>query len=371
MNFPDPRPFFMDLIDPRRDGGNKLHKLTDILFIILAATLSGTEDLVHTEEWACVNEPWLRRYIELPNGVPSHDTMNDVLNRINHKEFSWMLASWAETELPSLAGEQIAIDGKTLRGSRTAGEAAHIVSAWACKGQVVLAQETVQEKSNEITAIPPLLSLMEIKGATVTADAMGCQTAIAEVVVASGADYVLAVKDNQPNLYEDVQAQLDAKIEAGQLPSFQTIDKDHGRLEIRRYYLSSELDGIRNKRNWHGLAAIGTVESVREILGKDEKPSVERRYFISTVTDLPKFAENVRGHWSTENQQHWVLDVQFGEDKNRTHKNAAKNLAVIRRMSLNLLRRDLQDKRSVRLRRLVAMMKDSYREELLFGTAAA
>jgi predicted transposase YbfD/YdcC len=370
MTFPDPRPYFKELHDPRREGGRKLHRLDDILFIMLVASLCGIEDVASMEEWAYEKEPWLRQHLELPNGIPSHDTMTDVLHRINPKEFCWMLTAWVETALPNLAGEQIAIDGKTLRGSGTAKEAVHIVSAWACRGHIVLAQEIIDEKSNEITAVPPLLSLLEIEGATVTADAMGCQRAIAEVIHASGAGYVLAVKDNQPKLCEDVQSSLDAKVACGALQPLRTLDKDHGRVEVRKYYLSTDLQGIRNAKDWHGLAAIGMVESTREIIGKGLEPSVERRYFISTVTDLPKFAELVRGHWSTENRQHWVLDVQFREDDNTLSKKAAKNLAVIRRMSLNLLRREPNEKRSTKRRKLHAMLDDSYREELLFGSCS-
>lgn len=369
MTFPDPRPYFKELHDPRREGGRKLHKLEDILFIMLAATLCGVEDIASMEDWAYEKESWLRQHLELPNGIPSHDTMTDLLHRINPKEFSWMLTAWVETALPCLAREQIAIDGKTLRGSRTAKEAVHIVSAWACQGHVVLAQEIVDEKSNEITAVPPLLSLLEIEGATVTADAMGCQRAIAELIHASGAGYVLAVKDNQPKLCEDVQSLLDAKVSSGVLQPLRTLDKGHGRVEVRKYYLSTELEGIRNAKDWHGLMAIGMVESTREILGKDQKSSVERRYFISTVTDLPKFAEFVRGHWSIENRQHWVLDVHFREDANVLSKRAAKNLAVIRRMGLNLLRPAPDEKRSTKRRKLHAMLDDSYREKLLFGSS--
>lgn len=322
------------------------------------------------EDWAHEQEPWLRQHLELRNGIPSHDTMTDLLHRINPREFSWMLTSWVEAELPNLIGEQIAIDGKTLRGSRSAKEAVHIVSAWACQRQVVLAQEAVSEKSNEITAIPPLLSLLELEGATVTADAMGCQREIAEVIHAAGADYVLAVKENQPKLHEDIQSSLDVKLADGGLPSLRLAEKDHGRFETRTYYLSTELDGIRNAKAWKGIVAIGMVESRREILGKEQEPSVERRYFISSIADLAKFAELVRGHWSIENRQHWILDVQFREDENRLSKTAAKNLAVIRRMGLNLLRRDVQDKRSTRRRKIHAMLNVAYRETLLFGSPA-
>ena len=371
MNFPDPRPHFENIKDPRRNSRLKLHKLGDILFILLAGLICGVESITEIEEWAYEKEAWLRQYLELPNGIPSHDTINDILHRINPKEFSRMLTQWVATDLQSLAGLHIAVDGKTLRGSRTAQESVHIVTAWVCQERVVIAQEIVSEKSNEITAIPPVLSFIDIKGAAVTGDAMNCQKTIAEHINVCGADYVLAVKDNQPKLFEDIQSLLDTRMMSGELQSFQTREKGHGRVETRQYFLSTDLDGIRNAQEWPGLAAIGMVESRREVLGKDKKPSVERRYFISTVVNLPKFAELVRGHWSTENQQHWILDVQLREDEHQLHGKAAKNLAVLRRMSLNLLRRDQEDKRSTGRRRVRAMLDDAYRETLLFSIAIA
>lgn len=371
MTFPDPRPHFEKIKDPRRSSKLKLHKLEDILFILLAATICGMESIAAIEDWAYEKETWLRQYIELPNGIPSHDTINDVLHRIDPKEFSWMLTAWVESGLPNLAGQHIAIDGKTLRGSRTAQDVVHVVTAWVCEGRFVLAQEIVSEKSNEITAVPSLLSVVDIKGAAITGDAMNCQKQIAELIDACEANFVLAVKDNQPKLFEDIQSSLDEKIAAGTIKPLRTLDKGHGRVETRKYFLSTELDGIRNAKEWHGLAAIGMVESTREMIGKGKEPSVERRYFISTVTDLPKFAELVRGHWGIENRQHWTLDVQFREDEHQLRGNAAKNMAVIRRMSLNILRREPDEKLGSRRRKTRAMLDDTYREKLLFNFFAA
>lgn len=368
MNLPDPRPLLEKLTDPRRGGKCLLHPLTSILFIVLVATLCGVEDITNMEDWAEINEAWLRQYITLPNGIPSHDTIADVLHRLNPKEFAWMLTEWVEQGLTSLTVEQIALDGKTLRGSRTVNEVVHIVSAYACKGRMVLAQEAVSEKSNEITSALPVLSMLEVEGATITGDAMFCQKDITEFIVASDANYVFSVKDNQPKLHEDLQSSLEGKVLSGELKPLRTLDKDHGRIETRTYYLSSDLDGVRNVKVWHGLAAIGMVESKREIVGKNEAPSVERRYFISTITDLSKFAELVRGHWSIENSQHHVLDVQFHEDENQLSKTAAKNMAVVRRMALNLLRRHPVDKRSLRARKMRAAFDVAYREKVLFGS---
>lgn len=367
--FPDPQPYFLKLDDPRRETKNKLHKLGDILFIALAAVLSGIEDWANMEEWARRKEAWLRQYLELPNGIPSHDTISDVFSRLNFKQFSLAFVEWVEASLPTLNGQHIAIDGKTLRGSRDSEGADHVVGAFASAGRWALAQEAVREKSNEIDAIPRLLSLLEIKGATITIDAMGCQRGIAEVIVAAEADYILALKDNQPSLYADAQAKIDAAVEAATLPIHRTLDKDHGRIETRRYCILTDLTGIAGAQKWKGLKGIGMVESSREIIGKET--TVERRYYICSNPDLPHFAEHVRSHWAIE-AHHWILDVQFGEDKNRTRKDfSAKNLAVVRRMALNFLHadKDEKDKRSIRTRKMIALLDDNYRTALLSRAA--
>jgi len=367
--FPDPQPYFESLTDPRRETKKKLHKLGDIIFIVLCAILSGYTDWVSMEEFAKIKEEWLRKFIDLPNGTPSHDTLSDVFGRINPKQFAACFTKWAEIALPSLAGEQIAIDGKTLRGSSYYGEGAvHMMSAFATRARWVLTQSAVNEKSNEITAIPDLLSFLDIKGAVISIDAMGCQKSIAEQIIESKADYVLALKENQPKLYDAVKRHLDAEDEAGRLRDHETID--HGRrVEIRRYALCDKLEWLEQKDAWAGLAAIGMVESIRDVQGK---VSTERRYFITSITDAGRFAQTVRDHWAIENSEHWVLDVQFDEDRNRARKgHSAQNLALIRRMSLNMLRRDEHQKRSVKARQMRAALDDRYREQLIFGNIAA
>jgi len=362
---PDPRPYLADLDDPRRQTKNKLHALGDIVFIVLCAVLSGIEDWVGMEDFAQEKQDWLRTFIELPNGIPSHDTLSDVLGRIKPDQFTQLFTRWVEAALPTLAGEHVAIDGKTLRGSRDGEGTVHLMSAFASRARWVLTQRAVREKTNEITAIPELLSLLDLRGATVTIDAIGCQKTIAAQLTTAGADYVLSLKENQPALHGDVKLFLDTEVNAGKLTTLKTLDKDHGRVETRRYWLSDRLDWLAARSSWDGLKAVGLVESVREIGGK---MSTERRYFLSSVTDLESFAHTVRAHWSIENQEHWVLDVQFGEDANRARKDhSAANLALIRRMSLNLLRRNGTDKRSLRSRKLRAALSDDYRARLLSG----
>lgn len=366
---PDPRPFFESLSDPRRDTKNKLHKLGDIIFIVLCAVLSGIEDWASMEEFAEAKEPWLRQYIELPNGIPSHDTLSDVIGRLKPKQFVSRFTEWTESALPTLAGEHIAIDGKALRGSSHYGEGAvHLMSAFAASARLVLTQAAVSEKSNEITAIPDLLSCLELKGAMVSIDAMGCQKNIAADIVDAGADYVLALKENHLKLHDTVKTLLETEETSGRTEERETVDRGR-RVEIRRYVLSDRVDLLPDKESWAGLMAFGMVESTRDVQGK---VSTERRYFIASTPSMPRFMETVRGHWLIENAEHWVLDVQFGEDRNRARKDhSAENLAAVRRMSLNILRHNGKDKRPLKRRKLLASLDDRYRAAMLFGSAGA
>ena len=265
-----------------------------------------------------------------------------------------------------LADEQVCVDGKAVRGSRDgANSAVHLVSAFAGQTRWVLAQQAVAEKSNEITAIPDLLALLDLHGAVVSADAMGCQRALAQTIIDAGADYVLALKDNHPTLCETVQLWLDTEVARERLPVQETVEKDHGRIEIRRYALSSSIDWLDAKPDWAGLQAVGRVESTR-IIG--EKTSTECRYFLCSFPERDRFAAIVRGHWGIENQQHWVLDVQFGEDACRARQDhSAENLALIRRMALNVLRHNGPPRDSIRRRKLRAALNDDYRLRLLLG----
>jgi len=369
---PDPRPYFADIPDPRRKTRNKLHKLQDIVMITLCAIISGVEDWVGIELFAEEREAWLRGFLELPNGIPSHDTLSDVMGRIKPEAFSDAFIAWVNAALPDLSGEHIAIDGKTLRGSRQSdvaqpnGHAVHLMSAFATQARLVLCQHPVSDKGNEITAIPTLLDMLDVSGAVVSIDAIGCQKSVAQKITDCGADYVLALKENHPQLSEDVQLWLDSEENAQRLTVHETVEKEHGRIETRRYVISDQIDWLEQKPLWAGLKAVGMVECVREV---GEKTSIQRRYYLCSITELERFSEVVRGHWSIENSQHWVLDVQFGEDANRSRKDySATNLALIRRMGLNFLRRAEQSKRSLRQRKMRACLNDNYRSHVLFGS---
>ena len=362
---PNPQPYFQEIKDPRRETKNKLHRLSDILMIVLCAVLSGIEDWVGMEEFAKEKEGWLRGFLVLANGIPSHDTLSDVLGRIDPDAFREAFMNWVQAALPSLSGEQICLDGKTLRGSRAGDRAVHLLGAYAAKARWALAQQAVGEKTNEISAIPDLLSMLDIEGAVVSIDAIGCQKAIAGLIVDAKADYVLALKDNHKGLCDDAGLWLETEVAAGRLPIHETVEKGHGRIEIRRYSLSSQIAWLEQKPEWKGLAAVGRVESTRIIGGKT---SVESRYYLCSFSGLEQFAQAVRQHWLIENRQHWVLDVQFGEDRNRTRTNhAPENLALVRRAALNLLNNNAPTKDSLRKRKLRACLSDSYRTELIFG----
>jgi predicted transposase YbfD/YdcC len=362
----DPRPYFANLPDPRRETRNKLHSLQDILMIVLSAILSGIEDWVGMQTFAQERETWLRSFLRLPNGIPSHDTLSDVIGRLDPVAFRAAFTAWATDALPNLGGEQVCVDGKTVRGSRNGDQTAiHLVSAFAGQARWVLAQQAVADKSNEITAIPDLLNLLDLEGAVVSADAIGCQKAIAQTIIDGQADYVLALKENHPTLYEDVQLWLDTEVTRGRLPVLETVEKDHGRIEIRRTALSSAIDWLEAKPDWAGLQAVGRVESIR-IIG--DQTSTEYRYFLCSLTDPSRFAAAVRGHWGIENQQHWVLDVQFGEDACRTRRDhSAENLALIRRVALNVLRHNGPTRDSLKQRKIRAALNDRYRLNLILG----
>jgi predicted transposase YbfD/YdcC len=272
----DPRPYLAELPDPRRETQNKLHKLHDILMIVLCAVLSGVEDWVGMEAFAEEKEDWLRGFLELPNGIPSHDTLSDVMGRIDPRAFQRAFTAWARAALPGLADEPVCVDGKAVRGRRNgANPAVHRVSAFAGRARWVLAQQAVAEKSNEITAIPDLLALLDLHGAVVSVDAMGCQRAIAQTIIDAGANDVLALKENHPTLCQDVRLWLDTEVAQERLPVQETVEKDHGRMEIRRSALSNSIDWLDAKADWAGLHAVGRVESTRLIGDKTrESPNL-------------------------------------------------------------------------------------------------
>jgi predicted transposase YbfD/YdcC len=362
---------FAKLEDPRIER-KKLHSLIDIMVLSICAIVSGAEGWQGIVDFGHEKLEWLRRFIPLTNGVPSHDCIAYVFARLSPEGFRECFISWVEGVREKTEGEVIAIDGKTSRGSRDrklGKSPLHMVSAWACANRLVLGQEATAEKSNEITAIPKLLELLELKGCIITIDAMGCQTAIARQIVDQQGDYVLGLKDNQPLLHEAV----DDYFTLAKSNNFKGIrhdyteetDKEHGRLEIRRYWICEDLNTLPNPERWAGLRSIGMVE--RECINA-EKITVEQRYFINSIAaDATIFAHAVRAHWGIENRLHWRLDVVMREDDCRIKKdNSPAVMAMVRHLTLNLFE-NIPAKLSLKQKRFKAALSDDFREKVVFG----
>lgn len=353
--------------DPRVER-TKWHKLVDILVIAVCATVCGAGSFPDMEEFGKDREVWLRTFLELPNGIPSHDTFRRVLMLIKGEEMQRAFMNWVASVSELTNKEVVGIDGKQLKGSRkkapkqTAG--LRLVSAWAAKNRVVLGQQKTDEKSNEITAIPELLRLLSLKGCIVTIDAMGCQREIAAQIKGQEADYVLSLKGNQGTLHKDVADYFrwaeEINFKDIEYSFRETIEKDHGRIEQRRCWATEDVDWLVQKEAWAGLKSIVMVESVREVIG--QAASVERRYFISSLAaDATEALRCVRGHWAIENSLHWVLDVSFREDECRIRaENATENMATLRHMVLNLLKQEQSCKRGIKTKRLKAGWDESY-----------
>lgn len=366
MLLPNPIPYFAKITDPRCETKNKIHALQDILMIVLCASICGFDDWVGIEDFAYENSDWFKEFIGLEHGIPSHDTISKVMGRLNKDEFAQSFSQWIQSCLPQLDQRHIAIDGKMIGGGFSSDKAIHLVTAFASQTKMVLAQYQVDSKQNEISALPHLLKLIDLKGSIVSADAIYCQKDICHQLIEQKADYVLSLKENHKNLFDDASLWLNDQDQRGLIETIFTVDKDHGRFETRRYGLSTNIDWLDVKNNWHGLKALGFVESRREMQGK---VSIERRYYLTSLIDLKGFSKVVRAHWSIENQQHWVLDVQFREDESRGYKgNQRANMALIRRAALNLLRSNDDNKKvSIKRRIAKACMNLKYRRQILFG----
>lgn len=358
---------FADLDDPRDERG-KDHQLLDIVAIAICAVICGAESWVDIELYGQSKQEWLGTFLSLNNGIPSHDTFARVFARLDPEQMQTCFISWIQAISQLSAGEIIAIDGKTVRHSydRANGKGAiHMVSAWASANRLVLGQRKVDEKSNEITAIPQLLQVLAIAGCIVTIDAMGTHKEIASAIIDQGADYVLALKGNQGGLFEDVQW-LFEQAQATQFQDVahdfaQTIDKGHGRIEVRRCWTlsESELDYLIQKPQWKGLQTVVMLQSQRRTNGQ---VSTETRYYISSLAShAAKIAAAIRTHWTVENHLHWVLDVSFDEDACRIRKDyAPQNLSMLRHIALNLLGQDKSTKAGIAAKRKKAGWDDTY-----------
>jgi predicted transposase YbfD/YdcC len=361
--------YFRPLRDPRRNH-LKRHLLIDIVVIALCAVICGANDWQQVATFARRRRAWLETFLALPNGIPSHDTFERVFDRLDPQVFQTCFRRWVEGLAHALGVEHVAIDGKTLRHSGSAPKGwkpLHLVCAWATACHLSLGQVAVQEKSNEIAAIPRLLELLDVQGVLVTIDAMGCQKEIAHKVVEGGGDYILAVKDNQPHLLEDIQACLEKALDtdfAGvQHDSYDTEEEGHGREESRSYLIVAHPQGIRDQQSWANLNVVGMCVRTRVV---GEKRSDEAHYFIgSRVMSARQYAAGLRGHWGIENNLHWQMDLVFGEDANRVQRrHGAENLALVRRMALGLLKRH-PGQESIACKRLAAALDTAFLEEIL------
>ena len=347
---------FSSLLDPRKNSWLQLHSLRDILVIGVCATIGGADSFEDMAAFGRAKKDWFQGFLDLPNGIPSHDTFNRVFEKLDCLKFKECFISWVQSICELTHGEIIAIDGKTLRGSRGKdGKPLHIVSAWANSNQLVLGQLATEQKSNEITAIPKLLEMLDLSNCIVTIDAMGCQKEIAKKIIDGNADYTLGLKGNHGIMFDEVKQHYDGATETILTKKtsdfFETVDGDHGRIETRKYWISDDIDWLSNKENWPGLKSIGIAQSTREI---GDKISFERRYFLCSIApDAAIFANAVRSHWGIENTLHWSLDVTFKEDACKVKGNAAQNLSHLRHIALNILKSD-SSRGSIRGKRLKA-----------------
>ena len=362
---------FHELTDPRRR--KVTYPLINVVVISVCAVICGANDFVGIASWARRKQQWLETFLELESGIPSHDRFNQILAAIKPAQFEKCLLSWITALQEITDGQIVAIDGKTLRGSydKTSSKSAiHMVSAWASENQISLGQVVADEKSNEITAIPKLLEMLEIEGCLVTIDAMGCQTEIAERIVEKGADYVLAAKGNQPTIHQGIQDYFSKHFETdfadALVRRYETSGQGHGRVEDRWYFVCPVPENLPGRDRWPHLTAIGMAVSRTERNGKE---CCETRYYLlSQYLSGRRFAEAVRGHWSIENSLHWQLDVTFGEDRSRIRQgNADQNFSILRRTALSLLKNETTEKVGIANKRLIAASDEAYLEKVLTG----
>lgn len=369
------RKHFSKVKDPRIDR-TKRHKLLDMILIAICGVICGADSWVDIELFGKSKLEWLKTILTLPNGIPSHDTFGRVFAIINPEEFEKSFMEWVQAINELTQGQVIAIDGKQLRGSQDSENgkgAIYMVSAWATENELVLGQRKVDDKSNEITAIPKLLRLLEIAGCIVTIDAIGTQTKITKTIVEQAGDYLLAVKENQGNLYEDIHDLFEDdrryNFEGAPYDYAKSVNKDHGRIEIRQCWAISApeyLAQIRDRDRWHGLNSLAMIVSERRI---GEESEIQTRYFITSLdSQAEKILKVKRSHWGIENRLHWVLDIAFDEDRSRVRKdNAPQNFAVLRHIAVNLLKQEHTVKAGIKAKRLKCGWDADYLLKVLAG----
>ena len=360
---------FRRLPDPRVVGRTR-HRLLDIVVMAICAVIADCDDWPEIAQFARKREAWFRRFLRLPSGIPAHDTFERVFAALDVRAFQRCCVAWLHEAATLVGLRHIAIDGKTLRGSSTATLGPlHVVSAWATQAHLTLGQVAVDGKSNEITAIPPLLAMLDLKGALVSLDAMGCQKSIAQKIVAGGGDYVLTVKGNQGRLLEDIQATveqaLEGQLDQGVVRQHTIRAQGHGRCEERTYLVIHEVTGLRDRAAWPKLSTVGMCLCERTVGGET---SSEVRYFIgSRRLGARQYAEVLRGHWGIENNLHWQLDISFSEDQSRIqHRRGAEHFGLLRKMALCLLKRN-PTKESIARKRKAAALDPAFLEEVIMG----
>ena len=362
---------YFEKIEDSRQQGKIQYNMVEVIIMTIIAVVAGAEHWNEIVMYSRAKENWLIEKIglKLENGIPTDDTFQRIFAIIKPKELEKCFLEWVKSVHITTKGEIVSIDGKTLRGSRNEDKSViHMVSAWSNNAQMVLGQLRINEKSNEITAVPELLDLLELNGCIITSDAMSCQKKIVKKIVSKGCDYVICLKGNQETLHEDVKLYFDhASKEPEFFPLIKThnITKDHGRIEKRYYYLTTDVDWIENKEEWENLNAIGMVHSIRIINGVKTS---ENRYFISSVTDVKEFATAVRTHWGIENSLHWCLDMNFNEDKCRMRvDNSGENFAVIRHIATNLYKTLANSKLSMKAKRFRCSFDEQFLFDVIFN----